>query len=392
MERNYFYRPGLDALRFFSFLVVFVHHTPGLSRNGIWHIAKEPFAFGMQMFFLLSAYLITELLLREKEKTGVIHFSAFYLRRILRIWPLYFLGVSIALAAWRLYPHEFWLGKLRLLGYLFFFVNVVGAGYNPMNNLWSISIEEQFYLIWPAITRMHNRWLIPGLSIVFVPVAFYVLTTQSRLGDSLWFSTSVEFMFFGAGAGLALLLHRRSFRMPVIACAVSFGAGVALWFSTILLGGRASTLPLNLCVVYTLAGLGCILIFLAFLGLPEHLYPKPVLYLGTISYGLYVYHVLILMITDHLFSHWRIDTRLNAIVMDIVAFCITVAIAACSYHLIEVPFLRLKKRFTFISSHSPSWDKRSLHRSRANDVLADPFLWRPQGDSNPCYRRERAVS
>ena len=96
MESNRFYRPGLDALRFFAFLVVFIHHTPSLNRNAVWHVAKEPFAFGMQMFFLLSAYLITELLLREKENTGVVHFKAFYIRRILRIWPLYFLGVIVA--------------------------------------------------------------------------------------------------------------------------------------------------------------------------------------------------------------------------------------------------------------------------------------------------------
>jgi peptidoglycan/LPS O-acetylase OafA/YrhL len=357
MKSEHFYRPGLDALRFFAFSVVFLHHTPRLSGNSTWHIAKEPFAFGMQMFFVLSAYLITELLLREKSKTGVIHFKAFYVRRILRIWPLYFLGVGIAVAAWRLYPHDFWLGKLRLLGYLFFFVNVVGNGYNPMNNLWSISIEEQFYLIWPAITRMHNRLLIPVLAVAFVPIAFGILITKSQFGDTLWFNTFVEFMFFGAGASLALFLRRRVFTVSVFTCGVSFTAGVALWFSTILLGGRASTLPLNLCIVYLLAGLGCILIFVAFLGLPEHLYPKPIIYLGRISYGLYVYHVLILMLTSHFMPNLK-NNWLSAIAVDVVGLCITVAVAICSYHLLEAPFLRLKKRFTFISSSAPSPDNR----------------------------------
>lgn len=347
-----FYRPGLDALRVFAFISVFIHHTP--FQDAKLYAFTEPFGFGMQTFFLLSAYLITELLLREKEKTETVHFRAFYIRRILRIWPLYFLGVFIAVVAWQL-DGRYWLGKTRLLGYIFFFVNFVGHGNSPMSHLWSISIEEQFYLVWPAITSQHRRLLIPLISALFVPVAFWVLMVKSYEGVELWYNTFVEFLFFGMGATLAVVSHGRTPKFSAPICALFFTAGISLWFSTLLFGGRASTSPINLCTVYTMAGIGCILIFLAFLALPEHLYPRPVLYLGTISYGLYVYHYPVLTtVLPHLMGAYRANALVNALMIDAAGFLLTIALAACSFRVFESPFLKLKTRFTFIPSRIAS--------------------------------------
>ena len=99
-----FYRPELDVLRFLAFLGVFVFHgtlVADLSFFGSWEpwaaaVCKSG-AFGVDLFFALSAYLITALLLREKESQGALDLKAFYLRRILRIWPLYFTFLTFAL-------------------------------------------------------------------------------------------------------------------------------------------------------------------------------------------------------------------------------------------------------------------------------------------------------
>src|SRR5260221_8487443 len=103
-----FYHPELDCLRFFAFFAVFIFHT--LPHEADYYSARNiPFAaliasvsragsFGVDLFFLLSAYLITELLLREKESFGHVHLKSFYLRRILRIWPLYFLAIFIGIS------------------------------------------------------------------------------------------------------------------------------------------------------------------------------------------------------------------------------------------------------------------------------------------------------
>lgn len=96
-KESSYYRPELDALRFFAFLCVFSFHRMDYVptdpvRNHWLYLIGNVGPFGVPVFFLLSAFLITELLLREREKTGRIHIRAFYVRRMLRIWPLYFVA------------------------------------------------------------------------------------------------------------------------------------------------------------------------------------------------------------------------------------------------------------------------------------------------------------
>src|ERR1700733_1224563 len=153
-----FYRPGLDILRALAFLLVFIAH--GL----VWDLDKptrigrigRAGEFGVCIFFFLSSYLITELLLREKRDTGTIQIPAFYARRILRIWPLYFAMIAVGQLCGLFSPSHTlsfaWVASLLLL-----FTNwyTVGHGYPPgfLFPLWSISVEEQLYLVWPWIVK-----------------------------------------------------------------------------------------------------------------------------------------------------------------------------------------------------------------------------------------------
>lgn len=163
------YRPELDVVRFVAFSLVFLHHAlPVIALTSIpqtqshlstlWTI-RYAGGSGLCLFFTLSAYLICDLLLRERNKTGTVRIGAFYRRRILRIWPLYLLAtvIGVVFAVSRHAYHDLYL----FLAYVFMMGNWYtlhfGFPTNPMAPLWSISIEEQFYLFWPSIARFFSR-------------------------------------------------------------------------------------------------------------------------------------------------------------------------------------------------------------------------------------------
>ena len=164
-----FLRPELDVLRFLAFLGVFLHHTlpQEASTWADWGV-PSPLAewlassvvaggLGVDLFFVLSGYLITELLLREREARGDLSIGRFYLRRTLRIWPLYFAFLAFVVGV---LPRVSTLAGLEQPWRVWFFLllgNFATAawGYPPSvaAPLWSVSIEEQFYLFWPVLLR-----------------------------------------------------------------------------------------------------------------------------------------------------------------------------------------------------------------------------------------------
>ncbi|MFZ1156240.1 MAG: acyltransferase [Candidatus Sulfotelmatobacter sp.] len=159
-KRGRFYRPELDCLRFFAFFAVFIYHT--LSSDPTYYSARHvPFGtlmasaasagrFGVDLFFLLSAYLITELLLRELEQFGKVDLGSFYLRRILRIWPLYFFGILIAVLLPLVDPGEYFPLKYGVAFVLMsgnWLITFGLPAQSLMMSLWSVSFEEQFALV-----------------------------------------------------------------------------------------------------------------------------------------------------------------------------------------------------------------------------------------------------
>src|SRR5687768_7831381 len=168
-SKHTFYHPELDVLRFVAFLAVFMHHAlprdarlyvnSGLSQAATqWLLtAKEAGAFGVDLFFALSSYLITELLLREHEQRGTFSVAAFYVRRALRIWPLYFTFLALTvLVVPTLIPTDRF-GPIYITSFALFVGNWVcaakGLPFSVASPLWSISVEEQFYIGWPLLLR-----------------------------------------------------------------------------------------------------------------------------------------------------------------------------------------------------------------------------------------------
>jgi peptidoglycan/LPS O-acetylase OafA/YrhL len=361
--KSRFYRPELDVLRFFAFMAVFVHHgiyslSPLVSITG---------GFGLSLFFFLSAFLITELLQRERQLTGTVAIRAFYIRRILRIWPLYFgaLGFAIILG-WAFPSHRVSAGFV--LSFVFMLGNTYIGSYGfpntPVGVLWSISVEEQFYALWPILNRFCTRQTLIGIAALFLPlggVAVLVLTALHKTpAIGIWTNSFVQFQMFGLGALLALALQGRIVAWPLPVRVLLIVAGCLLWIAAALFSGIADFVPRHgpgPLVGYYLVGLGCAAFILALLGLQRQWMPRHLVYLGKISYGLYVFHQASLDAASFLFNHINgTDSRSHHVVYGVghltLGLLLSVCLAIVSYRYFESPFLRLKESYTVVRSRS----------------------------------------
>jgi peptidoglycan/LPS O-acetylase OafA/YrhL len=362
-----YYRPELDALRFFAFGCVFCFHlldyvSVDSSAQPVLFSALTAGAFGVPVFFLLSSFLIIELLLREREQTGDIHVKSFYIRRILRIWPLYFAVFYGLVLLGRFLPSVATSDPYAWLAFTFFAGNwyIMRHGWiaGPIDPLWSIAVEEQFYIVVPVLTRIGGRKLLAAISIVLIAVSYVVGIHYAQLvytGESgQWVNSWFQFQFFAAGALLAISLHGRVPRWPIPLRLVVFAAGLVCWIVAVMKTGVRSydghpTIT-GAMFGWTLVLVGTIFFFLAALGMPERFIPRWLTYLGRISYGLYMFHSLSFYLVFHLWRDWLSRVGLGGVSGTLLVLIITIAMAAASYRYFEKPFLKLKERFTFVRS------------------------------------------
>ncbi len=344
-----FYRPQLDVVRFFAFAAVFGHHV--LPRSGVPVLAAaaaNAMGFGLSLFFVLSAYLITLVLLRELETTGSIRLSPFYKRRILRIWPLYVVGLGIGV--FRAYRHgvlaqqkAWFIAALLLSG------NLIDSGGILMSHLWSISVEEQFYLLFPSAgTRFGRRGML-ALALLLIVIANAALTHFAHalafLDTTVWFNSLVQFDMFAAGILLALADHKLP-HWGVYASLAGAIFSLCTWlfvadvFHLKTMGAVAQSAP-AVCLGYTLDALACCLFIVALQGLPAW---QPLTYSGKISYGLYVFHLPAIALIGTRFSSGLVDIGLS--------LALSYALAALSYRFLETPFLEIKRSFELVPTRA----------------------------------------
>lgn len=359
--------PGLDSLRFLAAFFVVLDHIPmnqggaGLP-NPHWGAFFYRGAPAVAFFFTLSGFLITYLLLKERERNGDIDVWRFYLRRACRIWPLYFAIVVFGLVFYNAvlprvgiaYPVEYDLGVAVLL-YTFFLPNVMNGLYRVggiLNPLWSIGVEEQFYLVWGPVMR-RIRGALPYLCAVLMGLSFALFCANHEAvfghGAPQMILGQLRIHFMAAGALCAWALHTHRERL----------LGLPVFRS------RAFQIVLFALVVeYYLVGQipwGWVLeeavqaVLYPWLILTVAVNPRNVIRvsnpaferLGLISYGLYMWHMVAVYGTSGLFratDWWRGSLWLYLPAYYAVALTATFLLAWASYRWLELPFLRLKDR------------------------------------------------
>ena len=340
---------GLNGIRALAVIAVVFHHSHGgfdflpISHNGF---------LGVDVFFALSGFLITTLLIKERETFGTISLSNFYARRALRILPLYYAVLALLAVYFSLSGpgSSQSAAYFKELPYHALHVSNWAHLQTMMAVTWSLSTEEQFYLVWPPIFALLGMRALPLLlaflafnQAVNFGLADGLLQTWG-LARSEYSILQITFTPIVLGVLLAIAFDHpatrawlnRMITVPTLAASV---VALILIANT---GGDIQGLPrllFHVLTTFVLAGIvlrpGC--------GLTQALEWRPLVYIGKVSYGIYLLH----MLAIHFAS--RLSVRLGVESQGLVfllAFALTLAMAALSYHYFESPLLRLKSRFT----------------------------------------------
>ncbi|WEK36229.1 MAG: acyltransferase [Candidatus Pseudobacter hemicellulosilyticus] len=373
--------PNLDGLRFISFFVVFLFHCymtvypyiESSSPNASYAIRFlfQYGSLGVNFFFVLSGFLITYLLIREKELTGTIHVGNFYVRRILRIWPLYYACLFIAFVLFPMFKAmsgEAYVERVDPWYYVFFAANFEYMRIWPehpeavlVSVLWSVAVEEQFYLTWPLILRFiplkGYKYVFPVImlfSLVFrsfytadndADYAVRYFHTFSVIGDMALGGLFAYFCSFPNRFLTAITNLSRPAIAGIYTCAIVFSlfktvifpAGIPIIFERLVIGAFFGLIILEQNYASN-----------SFFKLGRW---KLISRLGTYTYGLYCLHLLAIYIGTKIVNKIGWDQTMlgTAFTQAIIALPLSLIISIASYHLYEKWFLRLKDKFAFIT-------------------------------------------
>jgi peptidoglycan/LPS O-acetylase OafA/YrhL len=349
------YFRSLDALRCVAILGVLWHHC---GSNTDQPVLLTRGYLGVDLFFVLSGFLITAILLREKARTGSISIRDFYVRRVLRIFPLYYAYLAY-LCVSSVFLHEPTPDRARFLQAAPYYATYTSNWlperlYEPIfARSWSLSVEEQFYLVWPTILILcGRRWVVP-LLLTFIAVTF--MGEVGHFGPEIEYLANklVPFSAIAIGVLLAIGLDRpRSFH--ALARFLGGKSSVLLIVGLLVL---LLAIPLNvqgvlrLAVHLSMAALVCSVVIREDHALSTLAHAGPVVHIGIVSYGIYVLHGQFGSLNSRL-AAWiaaalHVPQLRSSRELDFVLLVIVSTLAATvSYYCFESFFLSLKERFS----------------------------------------------
>ena len=342
------YLPQLDGFRGLAVILVLAGHVVEFSTLSIYwrRVGEVSASLGVFLFFVLSGFLITSLLYAERRNTGSTRLRNFYIRRVLRLGPalLLFLSVIVILRSFGAITD---IPRYEIFASLFYSRNFFGRS-NSLAHLWSLSLEEQFYLCWPLVFS-------------FTPLKkVFLVSVCATASIVIWRGLAIYFNFFDYGQGIYFVRPYFRFDSILIGACLAIALvsrpeflshariasrrlSVALiWLVLILwtLFGESICKPLYLSIQMVVVALLLLQLVLAEGGWSLTFFSQPLLrYIGTISYSLYLWQQIFLVTKT---PNWGVLRRFP------LNLFISFALAILSYHFVEKPALRLKERFQFL--------------------------------------------
>jgi peptidoglycan/LPS O-acetylase OafA/YrhL len=328
--------PALDGLRAISIGLVLLGHSIGTRGSPVPHRLHHFGELGVRVFFVISGYLITTLLLKELTRTGSISLRGFYFRRTLRIFPAFYAYLAVV-------------GLLTLAGIVDLLPGDLEAAVTYTMNyqrprswyvghLWSLAVEEQFYLVWPAIMLLLRQRAVhvASIAVVVAPVVrvgVFVLWPSHRGGIGETFPT----IFDALAAGCLLAMLRKQLQSSRTYMAITSTPGAALAAGLVVWAVNVDRVSVDLLIGQSLQNAAIAVIIDWAIERRSVLAAAvldfaPLGWVGRLSYSLYLWQQLFLNRHSH---HW-----VHAFPLHLVG---AFAAAAVSYYLIEQPFLRLRE-------------------------------------------------
>jgi len=356
-----YYFPQLDAVRGLSFLAVYFVHAyhPDFGTgffNRLLQYLYDNLALSIDVFFILSSFLLTWLGINEYKVKGNFSFINYFIRRALRIWPLYillmifsFIVVPYVAAYYHVpvtlppaYYYLFFISNFYLEGHVYF-----------LRFLWTLSVEEQFYLFWGfCLVLFQKRMLLCALCLTAISIAYTIYAALYNADG--YYNTLIYLFDFAVGILAAVLLHRSGYVVELFKKMTTLRSILFLlllpvlfivifcinFFTPDLFGYWANIIMRYLFIIY----IGFFIIDQmvnekTFLKLKSQRF---LIYTGKISYGLYCFHGIVLTFGLLLLQKIKID--LPVLLQTMILLIANYLIAATSYQLIEKPFLKLKNR------------------------------------------------
>jgi peptidoglycan/LPS O-acetylase OafA/YrhL len=365
------YFENLDGLRFFCFLSVFFFHSfitdnIKIQQSGVYFFFKTSLFgngfLGVNFFFVLSGFLITYLLIQEKKTNNFIQVGNFWMRRILRIWPLYFACLFFGFVIFPFVkkltggiPAES-ASPLYYISFLsnFDYIKKGQPDAMGLGVLWSVAVEEQFYLIWPIILSVFpvKKFWIPLLTILICSLVFRAMNDVPILHEMHTISCIGDMAIGGLGAWL--IIEKNAFRtriyyLPKLAIILVY----AVFLLIFLFRGKLllSTYYLR---IFERSFTASVILFIIL----EQCYAKNSFYkmgnfklatrLGVVTYGLYCLHFIVISGIMGLarWMGWNNEVWEVIILETSVSLFVSVNISLLSYRYFERPFLQLKEKFS----------------------------------------------
>jgi peptidoglycan/LPS O-acetylase OafA/YrhL len=366
MAKSVIYFKGLNGIRAIAAISVLLSHITlalsnfGLNSNLFGYTTTgeaktlDLAGYGVTIFFVLSGFLITYLLLEEKRKTSTVNIKKFYWRRLLRIWPLYFVYLFLSLCV-AIY-FDFSINSSSVFYYLFFSANVpfiIGTSLPFLSHYWSLAVEEQFYIFWPIFSRLRLKVML----VVSVAIIILLISLKSFL--HIFFANSLletiihvsRFHCILVGAVAAMLYFSKN-KLFVFITSNNISQ-VLTWILLIIIALNkfhiASFLDNEFVSIIAVFFIMSQICEAPLLSLENRLFN----FLGSISFGLYVYHPLLIYLLSKVIIVNNPESFMWTVIVYLLCTVLTIIVAQISFKYLEQPFLKYKKnKFTVVKSTS----------------------------------------